>query len=352
VLVVDARGQVRAANPAARALLADNDACPQAPFSLGLHPGWLPLLAAVEGAYQAGAWPAAGSDITVAAGEDSPRALRVRARFTRGARLPVAGALRPGKPGGDEALAVLFVEALRDVQARQRQERLVAMGRISAGIAHEIRNPLAAISQANALLQEDVLLPEQQWLVRITADNVERLKRLVDDVMEAAPGGAGLTAPVRVDAAEQVRATCLDWARTAGLAQANPGRMELVLPLHPSWVWFDPEHLRRVLVNLLDNALRYSTATEGSICVSLVLTDDGFAHLSVGSDGEPMAPETERHLFEPFHSTRSRGTGLGLYICRELCERHGAVIDYVRQPGERHENVFLVLMRCDTSQVA
>jgi two-component system, NtrC family, sensor histidine kinase PilS len=68
--------------------------------------------------------------------------------------------------------------------------------------------------------------------------------------------------------------------------------------------------------------------------------------LTVASDGEPIPPDTERHLFEPFFSTRSRGTGLGLYICRELCARHGASIDYLQgPPGERHRNVFRVLLR-------
>jgi two-component system sensor histidine kinase PilS (NtrC family) len=68
--------------------------------------------------------------------------------------------------------------------------------------------------------------------------------------------------------------------------------------------------------------------------------------LSVASDGEPVAPEVERHLFEPFFSTRSRGSGLGLYICRELCERHGASIDFHLGPAAaRHRNVFSVTMR-------
>ena len=69
--------------------------------------------------------------------------------------------------------------------------------------------------------------------------------------------------------------------------------------------------------------------------------------VAVASDGEPIAPEIEAHLFEPFHSSRSRGTGLGLYICRQLCERHGASIDYLRQPGERHANLFQVVMQRD-----
>jgi len=295
VLVVDRRGRVRAANPAARGLLSERGACPPAPFSLSSQVGWTALQDAVAKAYESGQWPAAGLDLTLAYAGETPRSVRVRARFTRGARLGV----RPGGPDeqrvDEEFLAVLFMEELRTVLARQREERLVAMGRISAGIAHEIRNPLAAVSQANALLQEDVLRPDQQRLVRIVADNVERLS----------------------------------------------------LPKEPLGAVFDPDHLRRVLVNLLENAVRHCSEKAGAVLVLLEPLDGPYARLAVASDGEPIPPEVEAHLFEPFHSSRSRGTGLGLYICRELCERHGASIDYLRRVDERHANVFQVVMRHD-----
>jgi two-component system sensor histidine kinase PilS (NtrC family) len=111
---------------------------------------------------------------------------------------------------------------------------------------------------------------------------------------------------------------------------------------------FDQDHLRRVLVNLLENALRHASEEPGAVLVLLEPLDGPLVRLAVASDGDPIPPEVEAHLFEPFHSTRSRGTGLGLYICRELCERHGASIDYLRRPGDRHVNLFQVVMRRDT----
>ena len=111
-------------------------------------------------------------------------------------------------------------------------------------------------------------------------------------------------------------------------------------------VRFDPDHLRRVLVNLLDNAHRHAGPERGAIFMRLVARDEGWAQLSVLSDGAPIAPEIERFLFEPFFSTRSRGSGLGLYICRELCERYGASIEYRPRPAaERLRNEFVVSMR-------
>ena len=114
----------------------------------------------------------------------------------------------------------------------------------------------------------------------------------------------------------------------------------------PLPVRFDPEHLRRVLVNLLDNARRHGTDQPHAVWVRVVARAQGRIELSVASDGEVIAPDVEPHLFEPFFSTRSRGTGLGLYICRELCERHGASIDFsLAPPGAKHRNVFNVVMR-------
>jgi two-component system sensor histidine kinase PilS (NtrC family) len=339
VLVVDRRGRVRSANPAARELLAEGGACPVPPFSLHGEAGWRGLLAAVQQAYASGHWPDEGVDLALSFARGTPRSVRVRARFTR--RTRSVG----GDESGSEELAVLFVEELRTVLARQRQERLLAMGRISAGIAHEIRNPLSAVAQANALLQEDALRPDQQRLLRIVADNVERLKRIVDDVMEAAPGSQ---APSRtVDLSAEVGAICAEWARTVGLNLGSDCRLKVQLPAEPLGAIFDVDHLRRVLVNLLENALRHSRDLPGSVLLSVEPLDGPLVRLSVASDGELIAPEVEAHLFEPFHSTRSRGTGLGLYICRELCERHGGSIDYLRRPGARHGNVFQVVMRRD-----
>ncbi|MBU6261074.1 MAG: histidine kinase [Burkholderiales bacterium] len=342
VLVVDRKLRVRAANPAARALLVDQGLSPPAPFTLMQRPAWQALQRAVEGALELGVWPEAGSDVMLEFGAGHTRTLRLRVRFMRARALD---AQRAGAAEVEaEPFAVLLLEDLRTLQARIRQEKLAAMGRVSAGIAHEIRNPLAAIAQANALLLEDALAPPQQRLARMVADNVARLKRLVDDVMEVAPGGEPQLRTI--DAAAVVAGDVADWARTAGIELGAESRLRLELPTQPLPVVFDPEHLRRVLVNLLDNAHRHAGAEPGAIFLRLAPRDEAEALLSVFSDGAPITPEVERLLFEPFFSTRSRGSGLGLYICRELCERYGASIEYRPRPAaERLRNEFLVAMR-------
>jgi two-component system sensor histidine kinase PilS (NtrC family) len=368
VLVVDRTAHVRAANPAALALIGLAGKPRGGLFSLHQRHDWQPLARAVERGYAAGAWPDGGRDIVLRldakqAGDDTTdsamgpatgpatgsfeeRSLRLRMRFARRREREIG-----------EALCVLFLEDVRTVRARARQEKLAAMGRVSAGIAHEIRNPLAAIAQANALMAEDLADAGLRRLAAIVADNVGRLRRIVDDVMAAAPGGSAESA-VAIDLGSQVAAMCADWLRTSEQPVGKPGVVqgERVTPevppplvLHvPDTVLpvrFDPEHLRRVLVNLLDNAWRHSSQRTGAVVVQVEASSAGPALFSVASDGEPIAPEVERHLFEPFFSTRSRGSGLGLYICRELCARYGASIDYRAQDEPaRHHNVFVVSM--------
>jgi two-component system sensor histidine kinase PilS (NtrC family) len=333
VLVVDRRGRVRAANPAARRLLAPIGMSRPAPFQLRGVGAWSALVKTVERAFVEAVWPEAGRDVVLEFEPGEVRTLRVRIRFTR--RLDQQAS---------EEFCVLLLEDVRNMQARTRQEKLAAMGRVSAGIAHEIRNPLAAIAQANALLSEDATTPGQRQLTQMVTDNVERLKRIVDDVMEVAPGtvvDAGV-----IDACGQVAAACQGWSQGAQVPLGGDSAVRLHLPDEALGAVFDPEHLRRVLVNLLDNGYRHGSKGPGSVQVRLSAPDEVTVRLSVASDGPPIPPDVERYLFEPFFSTRSRGTGLGLYICRELCERYGASIDYrLRTPGDPTRNEFNVVMR-------
>ncbi len=345
VLVVDRRMRVRAANPAARHLLVANGLAPMAPFSLREMAGLEPLCEAIGQAFAEDRWPDAGQDVHLSFSETLRRSMRMRVRFTRGSwGSEVSGGQGADPVEASEGLCVVLLEDVRTALARVRQEKLAAMGRVSAGIAHEIRNPLAAISQANALMLEEPQDPAQRRLSQMVADNVRRLQRIVDDVLEVAPGPSGDVHSI--DARQVVDASVQEWAGTAGVAVGEGGRVRLDLPVTPLPVMFDAEHLRRVLINLLDNAVRHGSAEPQAVVLRLATRDEETAVLSVASDGAPIAADVEPHLFEPFFSTRSRGSGLGLYICRELCERYGAHIEYrARPPNDRYRNGFVVVMR-------
>lgn len=342
VLVVDRRLRVRAANPAARLLISGGEMAPPPPFALTQQACWGVLAQGIESALDGEPWPEAGRVLELRFPEGMRRALIVRMRFSRSTNGTAASLLEAAE-GEDHC--VLFIEDVRTVEARARQDKLAAMGRMSAGIAHEIRNPLAAIAQANQLLGEDAATPQQQQLARMVADNVRRLQRIVEDVLAtvAAPMGGGES---RIDARSEVVGIVSDWAASCGVASGEDGLVRLDLPAGALVVEFDAEHLRRVLVNLLDNALRHGSGAAGSIQLRLAVRDEATAVIALASDGEPIPPAVERHLFEPFFSTRSRGSGLGLYICRELCERNGASIEFrTKAPDERHRNAFVIVIR-------
>ena len=320
VLVVDASGHAHAANPAARLLLGTGSRGSHAPLQLGSQPGWHALLALAQKTFAEKAPQQA--DIHLQYTGRSARRMRVRTRMTS------------AMEGQVDSLCVVFLHDLREMEARLRTEKMAAMGRMSAAVAHEIRNPLAAIAQANALLEEDLTDPAQQRLTTMVRHNTLRLAKIVDEVLEIAripelPGPH--TAPVQIKLDEAVDSICRDWL------QQDPARRNVQVSLGTLGlrVDFDPDHLRRELVNLLDNALRYESGKVGAIQVDTRLLSNHQSSLLVWSDGLPMEQTVEQHLFEPFFSSESRSSGLGLYICRELCERHRASIGYQRATRER-----------------
>ena len=304
------------------------------PFPLASNPAWLGLqeLARLTFAGDRGR----RSNLSIDHTGQSPRTLHVTTRLTDHST---------GKAPG---LCVMFMHDLREMEARLRTEKLAAMGRMSAAVAHEIRNPLAAITQANALLEEDLTDPAHQRLTQMVAQNARRLARITEEVLDIARVRHQIdhVSDHLLCLDESVAALFQDWSQTAHAASFA----RTFLQAGEAEVAFDPDHLRRVLVNLLDNALRYIGKHPDSLQISTGISTTGQVGLQVWSDGAPLEKTVEQHLFEPFFSSESRSSGLGLYICRELCERHGATISYQRVPrhterGLVQGNAFVVAFR-------
>lgn len=337
VLVLDEQFVVRNANPAGVRLLGAESALTP-PFSLLARPAWQALAALARRSFRQSAPQIA--EVNLISGDQSPIGLHVRTWLTApGSAAPESSQLR---------LCVVFLHDLRELEARLRTEKLAAMGRMSAAVAHEIRNPLAAIVQANALLDEDLQDPTQKRLAQMIAQNADRLAHIAEEILDIARVQHQIdhAAPATVPLDDTVAQTWRDWQAQA--PHKRCGTLQLGAP--GMQVEFDAEHLRRVLVNLLDNALRYRSGDEESLQLQTRLESPGQASVQVWSDGPPMDQSVERHLFEPFFSSESRSSGLGLYICRGLCERHGASIGYQRahretQTGDRGGNAFTVRFR-------
>ena len=317
VLVVDEGFEVRTANPAALVMLGSQSSL-SPPFLLQARPAWQALAALARRSFRQNEPQVA--DINLISESQSPIGLHVRTWLT--------APLMSGSDAPGQRLCVMFLHDLRELEARLRTEKLAAMGRMSAAVAHEIRNPLAAIVQANALLEEDISDPRQQQLIQIVRQNAKRLERTVDEILNLARvkshGQPSASPGLRLD--DAVTRNCNDWAHQTASARI----LKVETALADVLVAFDPEHLRRVMVNLLDNAKRYASTRADAMVVSTGAAPSGQAILSIWSDGDPLDQSIERNLFEPFFSSESRSSGLGLYICRELCDGHGATIAYQR----------------------
>jgi two-component system, NtrC family, sensor histidine kinase PilS len=310
ILVVDAHGQVRAVNPAARRMLGAERTLPH----LKDQAAWSGLadLAALRFAHS----DLRRKDVTIHHPGQGIRRLQVRAQLTG------------GKINAAENLCVMFLQDQRELEARMRTEKLASMGRMSAAVAHEIRNPLAAISQANDLLEEEVEDPKQLQLIRMIAQNAVRLGKIVDEVLNIGrvQSRTDMRAGVSLDLNATVARIGADWNQQTG----SQAVVQITLAASMAQIEFDVDHLRRVMVNLLDNARRYTPNRLGAIQVRTRMGPTDHPTLDIWSDSAPIEPTVERHLFEPFFSSESRSSGLGLYICRELCEGHGATISYQR----------------------
>lgn len=225
-------------------------------------------------------------------------------------------------PGLNEDRTVIFMRDVTEIENQAQQLKLASMGRLTASIAHEVRNPLSAISHAASLLREDVTEPAQARLLRIVGDNVIRLDRMIEDILRLSRKAQVRDAPLQLDLA--LEEIVSEFRENHAI---KPG-MIAIEEIGAHHVRFDPLHLREVVVNLLSNALRYASGDDGSIRIHVVVSSQDRLELHVQDDGQPITPEVRSHLFEPFYTTSSKGTGLGLYVARELCLNNAAMLDY------------------------
>ncbi len=297
VLVVDANGLVHQHNPRVAALLGR-----PAP-ELGQIEEY-----SAELAHRLADWRGRGGSSSV------------NIQFAESGRVVRARFVAAGVAGG--SFSLVFLEDLSKLQEQAQQLKLAALGRLTANIAHEIRNPLSVITHAGDLLQEERRESQRDRMVQIIRVNARRLDRMVGDVLELTRRDRVQPEIIRV---EQYLAAFIDeFAQSEGV----PRHIFAVEVPDDLAVEFDRVHLNQVLWNLLGNAWRHCRKQAGSVRLAASQRAKR-VELHVIDDGDGVAAALRGQLFEPFFTTFSSGTGLGLYIARELCAANGASLEYL-----------------------
>jgi two-component system sensor histidine kinase PilS (NtrC family) len=251
----------------------------------------------------------------------------VRTRF-----LPVQADCRNG--------VVIFLEDMGRIQAQLQQLKLAALGRLTANIAHEIRNPLSAINHAAELLEEEQLENDTDpRLVRIICDNTRRLNKIVQDVLQL--NRRNIAKPDLFDLHEFVQKFLEEFCH----AEKINGNAFVLKNDNNHMISFDRDHLHQILWNLCRNAWRHCRQQNGSIHVGLSASaNENNVCLDIVDDGAGVDPQQIKQIFEPFFTKAAGGTGLGLYIARELCETNQASLDYIEETGGGH---FRIICKSD-----
>jgi two-component system sensor histidine kinase PilS (NtrC family) len=252
--------------------------------------------------------------------------------ITSGNNLRVTAHLAPlGKDGVRDGPVLVFLEDASLMNARVQQSKLASLGRLSASIAHEIRNPVGAMSHAAQLLAESAgLTDDDKRLTEIIESHSSRVSHIIDNVLQLSRRES--SRPERLPLAPWLDDFAREFTRTLELQE---GELSINISAQDLEVRMDRSHLRQVLWNLCDNAVKYASETGGILVEILAgrMQGHGRPYIDVMDHGLGVDTATAEKMFEPFYTERSGGTGLGLYISRELCELNRATLLYLDRPG-------------------
>jgi two-component system sensor histidine kinase PilS (NtrC family) len=226
---------------------------------------------------------------------------------------------------------LIFLEDTSLLTERVQQSKLAALGRLSASIAHEIRNPVGAMSHAGQLLAESAnMSADDRRLTDIIRKNSERVSTIINNVLQLSRRES--TRPARLMLGDWLEDFLAEFSQTMQVPIAELGVREESDELE---VRFDPGHLHQVVWNLCDNAIKYGEPRDGiRVEIKLArLNPSTRPYLEVADRGTGIEPEASDRIFEPFFTGRKGGTGLGLFIARELCQLNRAILLYEPRAG-------------------
>jgi two-component system sensor histidine kinase PilS (NtrC family) len=224
---------------------------------------------------------------------------------------------------------LLYLRDNQELVREAQQIKLASLGVLTASIAHNIRNPLSAIAQASQLLEEaSGLTAEDRHLLEIIRRNTGRIDEIVTSVLQLSRRNQ--VDPRQLELAAWLEEFCKEFRESRGLEEHY---LVLQIEQAPIAVEVDPRHLRQIVANLCENALLHAGRPGAPAHIQIQLgrgEGQEMAVVEVRDDGVGIDDETAREMFTPFYTTRASGTGLGLYIARELSETNGIRLHYER----------------------
>ena len=237
---------------------------------------------------------------------------------------------------------VLYIENTSAVAQQAQQLKLASLGQLTASIAHEVRNPLAAISHAGELLSE--AKAEDEELTKLTGiiqRHSSRVNNIIETILEMS----------RMKAIEPSVLVLETWLEQfigefCGYHQLDRREVNLVSKAPLATVYIDANQLHQVMLNLFENAWYYSHSEDDEERIIVTLEQQGHdVIIDVADNGPGVSEKVRNSLFEPFQSQRQGGTGLGLYLARELCQANGARLSYL--PDEQGRTCFRINISAD-----
>lgn len=233
---------------------------------------------------------------------------------------------------GKQTFTLIILEDNEHIDRQAQHVKLAALGRLTASIAHEIRNPLGAISHAGQLLAESKHLDQADVrLTQIIREQSARMNNIIENIMQL--GRRDKAQPEEFDLLTWIRSFIDEYMHTHPKLNA-----EIRVSIDPkdTFVRMDPGHLHQVLNNLCENALKYGVSSNGQHRMELrggISLETRAPYLEIIDFGPGIEAAMAQQIFEPFFTTDSKGTGLGLYIARELCEANQARLQYIATPA-------------------
>jgi two-component system sensor histidine kinase PilS (NtrC family) len=226
---------------------------------------------------------------------------------------------------------LIFLEDATQLTRRFQQVKLASLGRLTASIAHEIRNPLAAISHAGQLLSETSEDESDKKLTAIIDTQAKRLNGIVENVLQLSRQQRGTPETINL----------YQWLlqfREEFISTHNLQAYQTQIKINPDdiTISFDSGQLHQVMWNLCSNAINHSHMETSNLMINIqgeIETDSNQPYIDIIDNGSGIDKETQAHIFDPFFTTSSEGTGLGLYITKEVIESNRAKIRHISPPA-------------------